>query len=139
MNINLKEENDKLKTWMIQMTLDTVFFYPRFMCWNSKKFIFSLKDCGNIYIIVLKLIWALEHSKCHFRSKCPYSTQSWPNVKISQNYTEIAFSMFLHQTRGYWIFLPTLTKFNIRLTTVSDQKSNFDPTIRIGWNQRHCK
>ena len=36
---------------------------------NSKNVNFSPRDCGNVYIDMVQLIWALEHSKCHFRSK----------------------------------------------------------------------
>ena len=47
--------------------------------------------------------------------------------------------MFLHQTQDYQRFLSTLTKFDLRLTTKSDRKPKFDPTIRMGWNQCHCE
>ena len=47
--------------------------------------------------------------------------------------------MFLHQTQDYRRFLSSLTKFDLRLTLKSDRKLNFDPTIRMGWNQCHCE
>ena len=36
-------------------------------------------------------------------------------------------------------FLSILTKFDLRLTLWSTKNSNFDPTSKIGWYQRHCK
>ena len=43
MNINLKEENDKLKTWMIQMTLDTVFFLSSIYVLKFQKIYFLIE------------------------------------------------------------------------------------------------
>ena len=33
-----------------------------------------------------------------------------------QNFTKITFFMFLYQIQGYWSFLLTLTKFDLRVT-----------------------
>ena len=47
--------------------------------------------------------------------------------------------MFLRQTRATRRFLSTLTKFDPRMTLKSNKNPNFDLTIRIDWDQRHCE
>ena len=49
------------------------------------------------------------------------------------------FFMLLHQNRAIWRFLSTLTKFGPMLTPKGTRNPNFDPTIRTGWDQCHCK
>ena len=85
---------------------------------------------------------ALEHPKCHFRSKwpkCPWSTLGWPKVKIGQNHPKTIFFIFLHQSRVTRRFLSILTKFDLRLTLGGTKNSNFDPTFKMGLYQCHCK
>ena len=47
--------------------------------------------------------------------------------------------MLLRQNRAIWRFLSTLTKFDPMLTPKGTRNPNFDPTIRTGWDQCHCK
>ena len=51
----------------------------------------------------------------------------------------MTFFMFLHQTQATRWFLSSLTKFYPRLTPVGTRNPNFDSTVRIGWDQCHCK
>ena len=46
---------------------------------------------------------------------------------------------FLHQTQATRWFSSILTKFDPRLTFEGTGNPNFDPNIRIGWDQHHCK
>ena len=47
--------------------------------------------------------------------------------------------MILYQTQTTRRFSPTLTKFDSKLTLKGTKNLYFDPTIKTGWGQCHCK
>ena len=47
--------------------------------------------------------------------------------------------MVLHQTRASRRFLTTLTKFDPKSILSGSKNLNFNPAVRMGWNQRHCE
>ena len=56
--------------------------------------------------------------------------------------TKQHFSWFftkLERLKDFWPLWPSLTKFDLRLILGGPKNPNFDPTVRMGWNQCHCK
>ena len=56
--------------------------------------------------------------------------------------TKQHFSWFftkLERLKDFWPLWPSLTKFDQRLILGGPKNPNFDPTVRMGWNQCHCK
>ena len=72
-------------------------------------------------------------------TKMPLINLKLTEVKVGQNYPKTKFIMFLHQTQATRWFLSSLTKFYPRLTPVGTRNPNFDSTVRISWDQCHCK
>ena len=63
----------------------------------------------------------------------PGLIESQSQSKLSQNKT---FFMFLHQTWATRWFSSSLTQ---SLTYKGTRNLNFDPIVRMGWDQYHCK
>ena len=70
--------------------------------------------------------------------------QPWVDQKSKtcQNHPKTTFFLFLHQTLATLWFSSTwscLTKFDPRLTLRGIENPNFDPTVRLGWDQCYYK
>ena len=111
---------------------------------NSKNIIFSPRIMGTS-----RSSWfnPFEHQSTQITFQIKMTKMPLVNTGLtkSQNLSKphtktiFFFFIFLHQTWGYLRFLSILTKFDLRLTLNSNRKPNFDPTVRMGWSQCHCK
>ena len=81
----------------------------------------------------------LSTRSAFFSQNAPSQPWVWLKVKWGQNPYKTTFFIVLHQTQASRRFLTTLTKFDPKSILGGPKNPNFDPAVRMGWNQCHCE